>query len=134
LREQISSRVTGLVHYFVVPFLLLGFVMIAINAIAQDPQRLLVLPFMAVPLALFVSTLRFTRVIATDTALIVGSSKREIPYAEIAKVWSLRMVNPAPVTVTLTSGEKIRFFARGRQVGFSEHPVAAELRGRGGLR
>jgi hypothetical protein len=133
VRNHISSQATNLIKYGAVPTLAVAFVIAVVAAITQASHPWFVLPFIAVPLVVFGSTVRFAHVIATDSGLEVGTSARAIPYTAITNVWSMPMVNPTPVTVTLASGDKIRFFAPVRRASFRPHPVAAELRKRAGL-
>jgi hypothetical protein len=129
LNEQISSSLTGVFKYAVVPFWALGTIVIVGAAITTSvPWPPLV--FLAAVWVGIAYLCRVQRVVATDTGLLVGSADRPIPYSEIAKVTTFRFSNPEIVTVHLASGNKVRFFARYRVHMFSEHPIAASLRER----
>jgi len=127
--EQISSSLTGVFKYVVVPFWALGTISMAGGVIAMSlPWPLLL--FLAAVWVGIAYLFQVQRVVATDTGLLVGSADQSIPYSEIASVTTFRFSNPEIVTVHLRSGNKVRFFACCRMLMFGEHPIAASLRER----
>jgi hypothetical protein len=131
LREQISSKLSAFMRWWMVIGGALALVAVVATTIASKNPVVLVGLAPVVVFGLLARHLwSCQRVVLADDALVVGDGERLIPFREVAEIRGGRFGNPPVVTIRLQTGEQIRFLATTRAFGLGTHPVIDQLRSR----